>query len=121
MLVLNILVDVRRDAYSKQYNNNSGGLLSRSASEAQIKYIHMPELGVDYRLRQELKIKRDYGTFFKTYAEYIAKNPELSIFLADLSKEYIICLMCYEKDYNRCHRLVLSKKLEELGVTFNHI
>ena len=40
-----ILVDVRKDAYSKQDMSYSEGTLSRIAANAGIKYIHLPELG----------------------------------------------------------------------------
>lgn len=118
---IDILVDVRKDAYSKQDKSYGEGTLSRTASEAQIKYIHMPELGVDYNLRQDLKTTHDYETYFKRYSEYLNKNPDLPAFLAKLSKNNVICLMCYEKDFRRCHRSVLANKLEELGVTFHHM
>jgi uncharacterized protein YeaO (DUF488 family) len=118
---IGILVDVRKDAYSKQDKSYCEGTLSRIASEAQIKYIHMPELGVDYNLRQELASTHDYESYFKRYSEYLDKNPDLPTFLAKLSEKNVICLMCYEKDFRRCHRSVLANKLEELGVTFHHM
>jgi len=118
---IDILVDVRKDAYSKQDKSYCESTLSRIASEAQIKYIHMPELGVDYNLRQELKTNHDYETYFKRYSEYLNNNPDLPTFLAKLSENNVICLMCYEKDFRRCHRSVLANKLEELGVTFHHM
>jgi len=118
---IDILVDVRKDAYSKQDTSYSEGTLSRIAANARIKYIHLPELGVDYNMRQELKSNHDYETYFKRYAEYLEKNTDLTAFLAGLSRNSVICLMCYEKDFRRCHRSILANKLEELGITFHHI
>jgi len=118
---IEVLVDVRKDAYSKQDSNFSEGTLSRIAANAKIKYIHLPELGVDYTQRQELKSTHDYESYFKRYSEYLDKNPDLISFLTDLSKNSVICLMCYEKDFKRCHRSILAGKLEEVGVAFHHI
>jgi len=117
---IDILVDVRKDAYSKQKMGYNEGTLSRMAAEKRIKYIHLPELGVDYNVRQELKSTHDYETYFKHYSEYLEKNPELVAFVAELAKNNVICLMCYEKDFKRCHRSILANKLEELGITFRH-
>ena len=117
---IEILVDVRKDAYSKQDMSYSEGTLSRIAAEARIKYIHLPELGVDYNIRQELKSTHDYETYFKRYSEYLEKNSDLVAFVAKLAKKNVICLMCYEKDFKRCHRSILANKLEELGITFLH-
>jgi hypothetical protein len=116
-----VLVDVRKDAFSKQNMNFSESNLSRILADAGIKYIHVPELGVDYNFRQELKSSHDYETYFKRYSEYLENNKSLLDFLAGLSKNNIICLMCYEKDFNYCHRSVLADKLEQLGITFHHI
>jgi len=117
---INILVDVRKDAYSKQDMSYSEGALSRIAADVRIKYIHLPELGVDYNIRQELKSTHDYETYFKRYSEYLEKNSDLVAFVAQLAKNNVICLMCYEKDFKRCHRSILANKLEELGITFLH-
>lgn len=118
---IEVLVDVRKDAYSKQDNAFSEGTLSRIAADARIKYVHLPELGVDYNQRQELKSTHDYGSYFRRYSEYLDKNPDLISFLTKLSKNSVICLMCYEKDFRRCHRSILAGKLEEAGITFHHM
>jgi len=117
---IEILVDVRKDAYSKQDMSYSEGTLSRIAAEARIKYIHLPELGVDYNIRQKLKSTHDYETYFKRYSEYLEKNSDLVAFVAELAKNNVICLMCYEKNFKHCHRSILANKLEELGITFLH-
>lgn len=118
---IDILVDVRKDAYSKQDVSYSEGTLSRIAANARIKYVHLPELGVDYELRQELKSTHDYDSYFKRYAEYLEKNAELTQFIFELCRNNVICLMCYEKDFRRCHRSILANKLEQLGITFHHM
>ena len=118
---IEILVDVRKDAYSKQDISYSEGTLSRIAAEARIKYIHLPELGVDYNVRQELKSTHDYENYFKRYSEYLEKNPDLVEFVAKLAKNNVICLMCFEKNFKHCHRSILANKLEELGITFLHM
>jgi hypothetical protein len=116
-----VLVDVRKDAYSKQNTDFCEGPLSRVAADVKIKYVHLPELGVDYAQRQELKSSRDYDSYFKRYSEYLDGNPYFVSFLADLSKNSIICLMCYEKDFKRCHRSILAGRLEKAGVVFHHL
>lgn len=118
---IDILVDVRKDAYSKQDVSYSEGTLSKILADARIKYIHVPELGVDYNLREELKSTHDYETYFKRYMDYLEKNSNLTELVAGLAKNNVICLMCYEKDFRRCHRSILANKLQELGITFYHM
>mgnify|MGYP001045508836 CR=1 FL=1 len=118
---IEVLVDIRKDAFSKRDRNFNEGVLSKMVANANIKYIHLPELGVDYAQRQELKTNHDYESYFKQYSDYLDKNRDLVSFLADLSKNDTVCLMCYEKDFRRCHRIVLADKLEKEGLVFHHI
>jgi hypothetical protein len=118
---IEVLVDVRKDAYSNRDKSFSEGSLSRILANAKIKYIHVPELGVDYAQRQELKSNHDYEGYFKQYSDYLEKNPDLVSFLNDLSKSNTVCIMCYEKDFRRCHRMVLADKLEKEGMVFHHL
>ena len=118
---IEVLVDVRKDAYSKADMSFSEGALSKMATDVGIKYLHLPEFGVDYDLRQELRSTHDYESYFKRYSEYLDKNPGLITFLAKLLKNNVVCLMCYEKDFKRCHRSILASKLEKTGVTFHHM
>lgn len=116
-----MLVDVRRDAYSKYNKSFNEGTLSKKLTESKIRYVHLPELGVDYVERQKLKETRDYDNYFKKYSNYIDKNPDLISLLTELSRYDTICLMCYEKDFKRCHRRVLASKLSDKGLMFVHI
>lgn len=118
---VSILVDVRKDAYSKQDLSYSEGNLSRILAQAGIKYIHVPELGVDYNLRQELRSTHDYDTYFKRYSQYLEENDSLTAFVAGLARNNVLCLMCYERDFKLCHRSILANKLEQLGITFHHM
>jgi hypothetical protein len=115
------LIDVRKDAYSKQDVSYSEGNLSRIAANAKIRYIHLPELGVDYEFRQELKSTHNYDGYFKRYSDYLEKNPDLVSLVADLAKGNSVCLLCYERDFRRCHRSVLASKLEPMGIIFHHL
>ena len=116
-----MLVDVRRDAYSKHNRNFNEGILSKRLTESKIRYLHIPELGVDYAERQKLRKFHNYEDYFKLYSDYIDKNPELITLLVNLSKNNAVSLMCYEKDYRRCHRRVLADKLSEKGFLLYHL
>jgi len=118
---IEVLVDVRKDAYSKRDRNFNEGILAKMVASAKIKYIHLPELGVEYAQRQELKSNHDYEAYFRLYSDYLDKNPDLISFLADLSRNNKVCLMCYERDFKRCHRMILADRLEKLGIVFHHM
>jgi len=115
------LVDVRRDAYSKYNDSFNEGVLSEKLTESKIRYLHLPELGVNYVDRQKLKELHNYSDYFKNYSDYIDKNSDLISLMRDLSRYNTLCLMCFERDYRRCHRSVLADKLKDKGLMFVHI
>lgn len=116
-----VLVDVRKDPYSKFDKSFSEGLLSGIVMKSNIRYIHLPELGVDYSERQKLKESHDYESYFKLYSEYLDENLDIVSFLQSILSTNVSCLMCYEKDYKRCHRMVLADKLSQRGFVFVHL
>lgn len=116
-----LLIDVRKDPYSKFDTSFSEGILSKIVLESKIRYIHIPELGVDYNERQKLKESHDYESYFKLYSDYLDKNPDLVSLTQSLLENNNACLMCYEKDYRRCHRMILADKLNQKGFVFVHL
>jgi uncharacterized protein (DUF488 family) len=118
---IEVLVDVRKDAYSKQDPSFSEGTLCRILTDAKIKYIHLPELGVDFNLREELRSTHDYDSYFRRYGEYLDTNSDLISFIDSVARKNVICLMCYERDFRLCHRSIIANKLEKNGAIFHHL
>ncbi|MCP8309586.1 MAG: DUF488 domain-containing protein [archaeon] len=118
---IDILVDVRRDAYSSYDKDFNEKKLSLSLAESHIRYLHMPELGVDYAERQKLKQSHDYEYYFQFYKEYLEKNQELLKLLMDLTYNSTVALLCYERDFGRCHRHVIADKLSKEGIVTVHL
>lgn len=112
---VHVLVDVRKNAYSMKYGF-SKGVLSKACENVCIKYIHMPELGIESASRKNLKTQDDYDCLFKQYeSTTLAKNKEL---LADLRQVVDdggrVALTCFEKDFWKCHRSRIAKQLMQM-------
>ena len=81
-----------------------------------IKYIHIPQLGIESEERQKLTSFTAYKNLFSKYEkttlkanwEYLLKVSEL------LQNNKRIALTCFEKDIQMCHRGVVAKALMEL-------
>ncbi|WP_300538631.1 DUF488 family protein [Sphingosinicella sp.] len=116
-----ILVDVRERAQSRRPGFSKTSL-SLALSEAGIEYLHFPELG-DPKEGREAARAGKMSLFLKIYREAISK-PEAKSALIEIEKlasEKAICLMCFERDQNECHRRIVAEKLEtRLGVKAAH-
>ncbi|HPT72426.1 MAG TPA: DUF488 domain-containing protein [Candidatus Cloacimonadota bacterium] len=117
-LVINdvrLLIDVRKNALSKKYGF-SKSQISRTCESMNIKYIHLPELGIDSGKRKDLQGIADYNRLFKEYETSVLQPAENS------NKEIIeklrihkrVALMCFEKEAVMCHRGRIVNHLNKL-------
>jgi uncharacterized protein (DUF488 family) len=100
-----VLCDIRKNALSKKYGF-SKNQLKFIVENVGIKYIHIPELGIDSLKRQGLKTDRDYEKLLMDYEKNTLPNRTRE--LEELQNVFIsnerIALMCFEADHNCCHR-----------------
>ncbi|MBN2403733.1 MAG: DUF488 family protein [Spirochaetes bacterium] len=109
-----VLIDVRKNPISMKYGF-SKKTLSSACSELNIKYIHIPGLGIPSQSRQNLKTISDYQRLFDTYEKNIlAKSDDL---LKQIYQQYEnnkkIAITCFESDIKMCHRSRILNKLNK--------
>ena len=112
---IRMLIDVRKNALSKKYGF-SKSQISRACECMNIKYVHMPELGIDSEKRKDLK---DAGDFFSLFNEYeITVLPQAEKHINEIIDNLRIfkrvALMCFEKDAFMCHRGRVVDSLHKL-------
>lgn len=116
---IDVVVDVRKVPYSMNYTY-IGKKLNQILNNpnTNIKYIHMPELGIDSENRQNLKEYLDYKKLFINYEKKLqeTKLQEKLKDLEKLSKNNKIALMCFEKDPLYCHRGIIANYFRNKGV-----
>lgn len=109
---IKLLCDVRKNSYSQKWGF-SKAQLKDACEKVGIKFIHIPQLGIDSEERQELTSFAAYKKLFSKYEkttlkenwEYLLKVSEL------LQSNKRIALTCFEKDVQICHRGVVAKAL----------
>lgn len=110
-----LLCDVRQNPLSRKFGF-SKGMLKGVLPKLGIAYRHLPELGIQSDLRQELHTAEDYTRLFKNYRATLADKTELLQLLQTLvGKHERIALTCFEKEHRRCHRHCISDYLQEYG------
>lgn len=119
-----LLLDVRAVATSRR-KGFSKTALATAVTAAGIEYVHLPELG-DPKEGRDAARAGDYATFKKIFQKHLGSKEGQGGLrtLKELLQDAVVCLMCYERDPESCHRgLVASAltngktfKVEHLGV-----
>jgi uncharacterized protein (DUF488 family) len=110
-----VLVDVRNNPLSMKYGF-SKTLLKRYCESLSIKYIHIPEVGIQSAQRQELNTQADYDKLFTAYRnQNLTKTTKAQTDILELLKENKrIALTCFEANICQCHRKHLAEAIETL-------
>jgi uncharacterized protein (DUF488 family) len=126
------LVDVRKNAYSNKFGFSKKEF-QYCLEKSSIKYIHIPELGIESEKRQELKtaksssssgydlfgkgIKNIENKLFEDYKNnLLSKQKYIDKLLQTLQDNELIAIACFEADYKCCHRHVLAESLSGVEV-----
>jgi len=110
---IKVLVDVRKNAHSMKYGF-SKNTLKNAIENLGMRYIHIPNLGIESENRQTLQTKADYDALFAEYANTFAqKANEMEYLNSVLSENARIAITCFERDVEYCHRGVIAQKMRE--------
>jgi uncharacterized protein (DUF488 family) len=115
---INVLIDVRELPLSRKqgFSKNS---LSTAVTNLDIQYIHMRELGAPREVRHHLRETGNWIEYCRGY-QYVLENQEEALKkISDLSKSLRVCLMCFEEDYQICHRSLITNKMTSMGLIKN--
>jgi uncharacterized protein (DUF488 family) len=111
---IELLVDIRERAQSRR-PGFSKSVLSAALKDAGIGYVHFRQLG-DPREGREAARQGRFDHFREIFREVMSTaNAKAALCeVHNLASEKMICLMCYERDENQCHRKIVSDHLERV-------
>ena len=119
---IDVLIDVRELPLSRKqgFSKNS---LSLAVTNLDIQYIHMRELGAPRQIRHRLRATCDWIEYCKSYQNVLENQNEALINISNLSELHRVCLMCFEEDYQTCHRSLITSKMTSIGLIrkVNHL
>ncbi len=109
---VSLLCDVRKNALSMKYGF-SKSQLKNSCEGVGIKYVHIPEVGINSDKRQELNSQKDYDKLFQEYiSNNLTQTTKYQKEILNLLKENKrIALTCFEADNCQCHRTHLAEAI----------
>ena len=109
------LCDVRKNAYSQKYGF-SKQTLEKACVGVGIRYVHVPQLGIESDKRRDLRSQKDYDILFDEYERTTLKDTTEALLyvrsIIDADKR--VALTCFEKDPRQCHRSRVAKALMQL-------
>jgi uncharacterized protein (DUF488 family) len=112
---IKVLVDVRNNPLSMKYGFTKSQL-SRYCLSLGIRYVHIPDLGIQSHFRQDLNTQADYDRLFADYRENTLKKTiqqQLHV-LRILNQCKRVALTCFEANIDHCHRKHLAEAIEKL-------
>lgn len=118
---INLLIDVRKNPFSMNFSFTKNKL-KNYLEKTGIEYIHIPELGIDGELRENLFTINDYQNLFKKYeATTLVQQREQVLRIIKLSENHRVVLMCFEANRNMCHRGVIAENIENQHGVVTHL
>lgn len=111
-----LLCDVRRNPLSRKYGF-SKSTLRDACEKLDIRYEHLPELGIASQDRRHLRTQADYESLFDDYERNML--PKRADALAQIEKWIgegeTVALTCFELHPHQCHRHCVAEALERKG------
>ncbi len=99
------LVDVRKNPVSRKHGFSQKKLRDY-LDKINVKYYHLPELGISSHLRKNLDDDQKRKDLFNSYADDIQVNQKAALHKINdmLNRYHRIALTCFEADHHMCHR-----------------
>lgn len=102
------IVDVRANPLSRK-PGLSKNALARHLADAGIDYIHVSQLGCPKPVRDRYKADGDWAAYTRGFLSYIADQEAWIVQLASIAERSRSCLICFEADFNFCHRTFVAR------------
>lgn len=112
---VSLVVDIRDRPQSRR-PGFSKSALDRSLAAAGVRYVHLGEFG-DPKAGREAARAGDYATFQRVFSGVLSSAVgQLAIeTVAKWAREDNLCLLCYERNPDECHRKIVAKSVEAIN------
>jgi uncharacterized protein (DUF488 family) len=116
------IIDVRELATSRRVGFSKNAL-SNFLEKAGISYTHLPELGCPRSIRHDYREDQNWRRYTKRFCAYLATCDDTLHAVAYLATTERCCLLCFEEDFNFCHRTFVAERLGEFtdALRINHL
>jgi uncharacterized protein (DUF488 family) len=115
------VADVRELPLSRK-KGFSKTALSDALATTNISYVHLRALGCPGPIRHRYRADRDWKRYSASFIAHLSKQQEALAELAAICERGRTALVCFEHDFNRCHRTFVAREVARLlGSDIAHI
>ena len=107
---VSMIVDVRELPISRK-PGFAKSALSAALGKHDIKYQHLVELGCPRDVRHDYREDENWARYTRRFKAYMETQDEAIERLIGWVREEWCCLLCYEEDYNFCHRSYIAEQV----------
>ena len=111
---VSMVVDVRELPISRRAGFAKSALKEGLADNG-IKYTHIPALGCPRDVRHAYRDDNDWARYTRAFKSYLEKQLPALGQLSELMKADRCCLLCFEENYNFCHRSFVAERVVPLA------
>lgn len=106
--------DVRELPLSRKkgFSKTAFGLALR---EVGIEYVHLPVFGCPKPIRNQYRADGNWSRYEKAFSSYLSRQATEVKNLARAARESTSCLVCFEADFNFCHRSIVANSVVRAG------
>jgi uncharacterized protein (DUF488 family) len=98
----------RRPGFSKR-------ALACALEEAGITYEHLPLLGCPKAIRHRYRDDADWASYSRAFRSYLKTQDDAVGKLVEHANRTTSCLLCFEADFNYCHRSIVARAAARAG------
>jgi uncharacterized protein (DUF488 family) len=104
------LMDIREMPLSRKKGFSKTALAS-AVEAAGIRYSHVRELGCPKLIRDRYRHDADWSRYVRGFSTYLqTQSAPLAALRAEM-KRGRVCLMCFEADFDQCHRSIVARSV----------
>jgi uncharacterized protein (DUF488 family) len=102
------VIDVRANPLSRKRGFSKRGLAA-ALNEASLAYVHMPAMGCPKSVRDRYKRDGNWSAYTRGFLAYLQGQAQSIAALAESARASLSCLICFEADFERCHRTFVAR------------
>jgi uncharacterized protein (DUF488 family) len=116
-----LVIDVRANPLSRKHGFSKKSFAAY-LEKAGIQYMHAAGVGCPKPVRDRYKVDGDWGAYTVGFTKYLKGRGDDVAAIAALAKKMPACLVCFEADFERCHRkFVADAAAAVAGLTVDHL
>ena len=118
---IDTVVDVREFPLSRKPRFSKKSLTNH-LEQCGISYSHMVKLGCPKPVRDTYRIDADWARYTKGFLKHLQAQTAAIKELSALAATSNCALLCYEADYNFCHRSMVANEVSDMsGMDVAHL